>query len=304
LHQKENTMTKKQKLERAEFAGNYTLAHREEVHAIIRAYRDRRLRKDDLRVYAAILEERALHGASRVDRARVINSRASVTRALSTSAIRRASSRIKTVTAACSGTGKRVAIAREMVRYIAQGRATCTEAMVLFYYCLRRIKQLRRRELLQEGERYARFRYRDLAELSGCGRSSLCRAVGGLREAGLLEVVRVQQQNENANGNLFVDGPLVSLTSHVNRSTDWKPRTTTGRVRSDNAPGVFSTTLENRDPKTVIRKRKEVRVRFVFKDDGRTVVRVVERPTDRELELARLQARAWQIEQAQLDAVA
>lgn len=297
-------MTKKQTLERDEFAGNYTLAYREEVLAIIRAYRDRRIRKDDLRVYAAVLEERALHGKSRVDRRRVINSRASITHALSSSAIREASTRIEAITKECSWTGKRVAIAREMVRYIAQGRATCTEAMVLLFYCLRRIKQLRRRELLQEGERYARFRYRDLSELSGCGRSSLCRAVGGLREAGLLEVVRVQQRNENANGNLFVDGPLVSLTSHLNRSADWKPKTTTGRVRSDNAPGVFPTTLENRDPKTRIPNKKGVRVRFVFKDDGRTVVRVVERPTDRDLDLARLQARAWQVEQAQLDAVA
>jgi hypothetical protein len=67
---------------------------------------------------------------------------------------------------------------------------------------------------------------------------------------------------------------------------------------------VFPTTLENRDPKTRIPNKKEVRVRFVFKDDGRTVVRVVERPTDRDLDLARLQARAWQVEQAQLDAVA
>lgn len=297
-------MTKKQTLERDEFAGNYTLAYREEVLAIIRAYRDRRIRKDDLRVFAAVLEERALHGKSRVDRRRVINSRASITHALSSSAIREASTRIEAITKECSWTGKRVAIAREMVRYIAQGRATCTEAMVLLFYCLRRIKQLRRRELLQEGERYARFRYRDLSELSGCGRSSLCRAVGGLREAGLLEVVRVQQRNENANGNLFVDGPLVSLTSHLNRSADWKPKTTTGRVRSDNAPGVFPTTLENRDPKTRIPNKKGVRVRFVFKDDGRTVVRVVERPTDRDLDLARLQARAWQVEQAQLDAVA
>lgn len=297
-------MTKKQTLERDEFAGNYTLAYREEVLAIIRAYRGRRIRKDDLRVYAAVLEERALHGKSRVDRRRVINSKASITHALSSSAIRESSARIEAITKECSRTGKRVAIARGMVRYIAQGRATCTEAMVLLFYCLRRIKQLRRRELLQEGERYARFRYRDLSELSGCGRSSLCRAVGGLREAGLLEVVRVQQRNENANGNLFVDGPLVSLTSHLNRSSDWKPKTTTGRVRSDNAPGVFPTTLENRDPKTRIPNKKGVRVRFVFKDDGRTVVRFVERPTDRDLDLARLQARAWQFEQAQLDAVA
>ena len=297
-------MTKKRNLERDEFAGNYTLAYREEVLAVIRAYRDRRIRKNDLRVYAAMLEERALHGKSRVDRRRVINSKASLTRALTSGTIQESSDRIEGILTECTQTGKRVAIAREMVRYIAQGRATCTEAMVLFYYCLRRIRQLRRRALLQEGERYARFRHRDLSELSGCGRSSLCRAVGGLREAGLLQVIRVQQRNENANGNLFVDGPLVSLTSHVNRSADWKPRTATGRARSDNTPGSFPTTLENRDPKTVIRNKKAVRVRFVFKDDGRTVVRVVEQPPDRDLELARLQARAWQIEQAQLDAVA
>lgn len=297
-------MTRKRTIERDEFVGNYTLAYRDEVLAIIRAYRGRRVRKDDLRVYAATLEGRALHKKSRVDQRRVINSTASVTHALSSSAIRKCAARIEAVTGESSRTGKRVVIAREMVRYIAQGRATCTETMVLLYYCLRRIKQLRRRERLQEGERYARFLYRDLSELSGCGRSSLCRAVGGLREAGLLEVVRVRQQNENENGNLFVDGPLVSMTSHLNRSQDWKPKTTTGRVRTNNAPGPLPTTLGNKDPKTGIRKKKGTRVRFAFKDDGRTVVRIVERPTERDIDLARLQARAWQIEQAQLDAVA
>ena len=298
-------MTKKKTIDRDEFKGNYTVAHREEVFAIIRAYRDRRIRKDDLRVYAARLEAHALHPKSCVDQHRVINSQRSIAKGLANGAIRKCTARIDAITGECSRTGKRVVIAREMVRYIAQGRATCTEAMVLFYYCLRRIKQLRRRDLLQEGERYARFRYEDLSELSGCARSSLCRAVGGLREAGLLEVVRVHPMNERDNGNLFVDGSLVSMTSHLNRSGDWKPKTTTGRVRSNNAPGVFSTTLENRDPKRGIQKKKATQVRFVIKTvDGRTEVRVVKTPTARDKEMARLQARAWQIEQSQLDAVA
>ena len=51
-------MTKKKTIDRDEFEGNYTVAYREEVLAIIRAYRDRRIRKDDLRVYAAGLAAR------------------------------------------------------------------------------------------------------------------------------------------------------------------------------------------------------------------------------------------------------
>lgn len=243
-------------IERNEFQGNYTVATRAELEAILVAHRERRLGKDRMRVFAAMLEKRALHARSRVDMQRIVNAKRSTAKQLSRGRIERLEKELGDLLAGTPKGGKKVAISRKMAKHIATGQAACSEAIVLLYYCMRRLKQRQRRARLLEGERYARFRYADLAALSGCGRSTLCRAVERLRRRGYLQALEVRQANENANGCLFVDGSLVTMTSHVGRRWRSRQKTTTPPPVSDNAPDAFSTTLDNRDPKTEILNRR------------------------------------------------
>lgn len=292
----------KKSIDRDEFAGNYTLAFREEVMAVIRAYRERRISKDDLRVYAAQLEVRALHRKSRVDIHRVVNAKRTVCRSLSNGAIRACASKLDSLLAE-TRQGKRLIVSRAMMCYIAQGRATCTEAIVLLYYSYRRKKQWERRELLREKERYARFRYQELSDESGCARSSLCRAVARLRARGYLQTLAVQKLNENHYGSLFVDGALVSLTPQHGRRVVALPKRTTPSADSDNAGGRFLTTLENKDPKTRNLNRRGPQFQLSEKD-GLLVASVVSVSRESDGEFARIRMRAQQITDAFVDAVA
>jgi len=288
---------RKKDIARDEFVGNYTLAFREELRVVIDAYRQRLLGKDELRVFAAMLERRALHAKSRVDLHRIVNAKRSVARSLSRSRISAIELRLNELLASVSTDGKRVAVARRMVQYVARGRATCSEAVVLFYYCLRRLRQRKRLERLREGERYARFRYRKLAEVSGCARATLCRAVARLRRRGYLQTLEVNKLNENHYGCLFVDGPLVSMTSQAGRGQSRMSKTTTACAVSDNGPVQFSTTPENRDPKREIPNRRGHRVRLSSKG-GVLVASIVAPRRSADGEFARIQERGRQMQAA------
>ena len=294
---------RKKDIARDEFAGNYTLAFREELHVILGAYRDGMVGKDELRVFAAMLEHRALHKKSKVDMHRIVNANRSVSRSLSRVRIERIVGWLEELVAGVSRDGKRVAVSRRMMHYIARGRATCSEAVVLFYYCLRRIKQRVRRELLREGERYARIRYADVAKASGCARATLCRAVARLRWRGYLETVAVHKLNENREGGLYVDGPQVSLTCPTGRGGVRPPKATTPTAVSDNAPRSFSTTLDNKDPKTGIPNRRGHRFRL-SSQGGVLVAAVVETPDSPDAEFSRIQQRARQMRESFADAIA
>ena len=294
---------RKKDVARDEFAGNYTLALRKELHAIIGAYRDRLIGKDELRVFAAMLEQRALHKKSKVDMYGIVNAKQSVSRLLSRTRIVRIVEQLEELLAGVPKGGKKVPVSRRMMHYVARGRATCSEAMVLFYYCLRRLKQRIRRELLIEGERYARFRYADVSEASGCARATLCRAVARLRWSGYLETVEVQKRSENSDGGLYVDGPRVSLSCPTGRGGIRQPKATTPTAVSDNAPRSFSTTLENKDPKTEISNRRGHCFRL-SSQGGVLVASVVEPSRSAGAEFARIQLRARQMQDSFADAAA
>ncbi len=150
----------------------------------------------------------------------------------------------------------RIAVSRRMLKHAARGGSTSNETIVMLYYCMRRLPQERRLDRLEESERYARFRYRDLETVSGIPRANVCRAVAKLRAKGILNTAWVRKQNENKFGLLFVDGPIVSLSCpRQGKNRSKKPKTalhesTTTLRRIDNAPWHESTTLINDNPRT------------------------------------------------------
>lgn len=247
----------RQSLNYLEFKGGYARIPKEWIGQVIEAYRVRTLVKADLRVFAAILEHRAKHPSSKLDLYRIVNAKAARKgiRRLSRAEISNRMSGVGAVIdLAATGQDGLVRVSRKMARAIASGRCGASEAVVLLYYCSRRMRQNRRMSRLQPDERYARFRYAELSEVSGVTRANLSRAVGRLRDRGLLSTAYVAKQNENALGQVFVDGSSVSLTAPQRPTRASRHEATTALRRFGNTPGQKSTTLINKDPKTRIKK--------------------------------------------------
>jgi len=239
-----------------EFRDGYAVTTEAEVMGVILGYREGRLKRGELRVFAARLEQAALHKKSKVDLTRVLNCRSGVKgiRRLRTSEIERAREALDGWFSGRDGEISRaVVVSRRVLRHIAQGRCTSNEAIVLLYYMLRRIRQAKRVESLNASERYARFTYGELQELSGIPRGNVSRAVARLKARGWLNTVEVAKRNENAYGQLFVDGALISLAG-ARRRVNKRGRTKGRSEQNDNTPVNETTTLIKKYyPKTKIR---------------------------------------------------
>ena len=234
----------KQDVDRMEFRDGYRRLAEGDVLAVIGAYKARRLKRVHLRVFAGMGELGALPKHSKVDLYRIVNCKSKKTgvRRLGHSQIDEARKSVLKVLRDVEQGGRERPYSRRVLRHIAQGHCTCNEACVLLYYCSRRITQSRRMDLLEERERYARFRYAELTTLSGVPEANICRAVARLRQRGFLNTIAVAQANMNRFGLLFVDGWLLSL---VRRGQKEMPRnkTTTPLSRNDNASQHETTTL-------------------------------------------------------------
>ena len=246
-----------------EYRDGYVLVRRAELEAVIEAYKTRELRRNELRLYAAMCEQRGLHRKSRVDIAHTLNCKSDVKgiRRLSSGTIERAQATVRAVldSAPQSVSEPRIAVSRKMLKHSARGRNTSNEIIVMLY-CMRRLRQVRPLGRLKESERYARFTYRELETVSGIPRANICRAVAKLRAKGILNTAWVKKQNENRYGLLFIDGSLVSLTFPHQGSNRREPpttvphKTTTALSRIDTTPQHKSTMLKNDNPKIVYPK--------------------------------------------------
>lgn len=232
-----------------------------ELLALMAAYQRGGIRKDHLRVWAARHEQSALHGRSKVTLDRILNCKAAEAglKRLRSGVIQAAGTTLdQQVEKPTGGSHRRRAIARPVLRAMAQGRLTCTECLVCLMYALRRIRQRKALCRLLPNERYARFTYGELQELCGVAKANLSRAVALLREKGLLSTVWVVKQNENQFGLLFVDGPLLSLIpgSAAQRDQPEVRKTTTPPSQNANTPVIILPTLRKDYPKTEIQKGK------------------------------------------------
>ena len=257
----------------AEFKGNFALVTRGEALAVIDGYKRRELRRAELRVFAAELEARVLHKNSAVDLYRIVNAKCELkgVRRLSRPKVDAARERVgqylNSLPAAAEGAPgsreQKVPVPRKFARHIAQGRCSCSEAITLFYYCLRRVRQVKPMRRLAPGQRYARFTYRGLEGLSGIPRANICRAVARLRVKGFLGTRAVAKPNENAYGQLFVDGHQVTLTPVQDGEVSRVCETTTPPRRFDNSPRRRTTTPRKEDPKNTILRPEAAPLRKV-----------------------------------------
>jgi len=154
-------------------------------------------------------------------------------------------------------------VARKVLRHIACGGATTVEALLCFAYFMRRIPQRKAMQRLLPKERYARFTYTEFQDWTGVHRASQCRTMRRLIERGFLNTVPVMKQNENAYGQLFVDGQAISLTR---RSQQVRRRMQAQRPRRNkkstpprekvNSPLQKGSTLRNVNPKKEIEEQE------------------------------------------------
>lgn len=253
---------KKESVETLEYRGGYALVQSLELQTVIEGYKEGKIKKDALRVFAAQMESRALHSKSKVDLSRILNCKASNEgiKRLRSGIIRKAESEIDSILKPLHGqTSRPKAVSRKILRGIAQGRTTANEAIVLFMFSLRRISQAKPLKRLIAKERYARFTYRELSELSGIPKANISRTVQTLKQKGLIGTVWVVKQNENQFGLLFVDGSALTLIpgGAADRSKPEKNKTTTPPRQINNAPVIEMTTLRKNYPKIDIQKNKE-----------------------------------------------
>lgn len=272
-----------------EFEGGYALVNTSVIDAIVDGYRQGSIRKNELRAFAAILECNAMHKDSKVDLYRIINQGTGVkgVKRLTNKEIN-ASIEIVTKVIATAGEGEKKPVARKFLRYIAKGSASGAQAILLLYYCKRRTRQPKQYDRLAKNERYARFKYGDLSELSGLRRATLSEALGKLIDRGLLNTAPVAKQSENFYGMLYIDGARVSLTRMGEYNTPYRRSTkkTVSPLRENRmAPTNKTATLINKDPKTRIkgvssielRKRNIDKMRVCLNSSCATVREIAER---------------------------
>jgi len=259
-------MQKKNTVDALEYRGGYSLTKSTKLEAIITGYRDGKVNKDTIRVFAARLEKSALHAKSKVDLARIANCKATLkgVKRLRRGVVERMTTTLDQLAKdQPEGKERLRCVPRRALRAIAQGRLSCSESIVLLMYCSKRISQTKPMKRLEVGERYARFTYGELEELSGISRANISRAVASLKAKGWLSTVWVVKPNENQFGLLFVDGPLLTLIPGAAQMDRSKPpvaevnKSATPPAQFSNSPVIKLTTLRKDNPKREIKKRKQ-----------------------------------------------
>ena len=240
-----------------QFQGGYARVPEGQLKALMTGYREGVFRRDEVRVFAGRHEQAALHRESRVSLYRVVNadSRRKGNRRMSHREIERAGEKLDRWLPRFQGDeGKRKPVARRALRHIARGGATTAEALFLFAYFSRRIAQRKPMRRLESEEHYARFRYAEFETWTGLHRATQSRLLPRLIARGFLGTVGVHKQNENAYGQVFIDGPVLSLVRRRQALPPKAEKRSTPSTESINAPKQERSTLRNPDPKTPIRK--------------------------------------------------
>jgi len=261
-----------------QFQGGYAQVAAAQLQGLLEGYRQGIFRRNEVRVFAGQWERQALHSDSLVTLYRVINcqSQRKGNRRLSQSAIAAAAATLEEhlprLQQKFEGEGSRdmprsetKPVARRVLRHVARGGATTVQALFCFAYFLRRIPQRKPLQRLVADEHYARFRYAEFESWTGVHRATQSRLLVRLIDRGFLNTAPVHKQNENAYGQLFIDGPMLSL---VRRQQSGRRRPKTAKQPQQNkvkkkstpvramvnAPVQKRSMLRNSNPKTEIKR--------------------------------------------------
>lgn len=251
-----------------QFEGGYAQALDSQLRAVLAGYQLGLLRRNEVRVFAGRLEQAALHQDSKVSLNRIINCQSQrkgnrrMTDGEIQTAIETLDGTLPPLQRECETERPAVnkPVARRVLRHIARGSATTVEALFCFAYFLRRIPQRKPMHRLQSNEYYARLRYAEFEAWTGVHRATQSRILHRLVSRGYLNTAPVHKQNENCYGQLFIDGPLLSLvrTRQVVKHRAPTKKTSTPSQDLVNAPIEKRSTLRNLNPKTEIQEQERL----------------------------------------------
>lgn len=140
------------------------------------------------------------------------------------------------------------------------------EALFYFAFFMCRIPQRKPLQRLRPQEHYARFRYADFQEWTGVSRTSQSRLLQRILDRGFLNTALVHKQNENVYGQLYIDGPMLSLVrpkQSNRRRRRGRPTTAAPLPKKmptpigdfGNTPTKIQASLINGNPKTEIKRQ-------------------------------------------------
>lgn len=251
-----------------QFEGGYAQVLDSQLRAVLTGYQRGLLRRNEVRVFAGRLEQVALHHSSKVTLHRIINCQSQrkgnrrMTDGEIQTAIETLDRTLPPLQQECATERPAVnkPVARRVLRHIARGSATTVEALFCFAYFLRRIPQRKPMHRLQSNEYYARLRYAEFEDWTGVHRATQSRILHRLVSRGYLNTAPVHKQNENCYGQLFIDGPLLSLvrTRQVVKRRAPTQKTSTPSQDLVNAPVEKRSTLRNLNPKTEIQEQERL----------------------------------------------
>jgi hypothetical protein len=249
-----------------QFAGGYAQTLDTQLRAVLEGYRQGHFGRNEIRVYAGRLEQDALHEKSNVSLYRIVNcqTQRKGNRRLSEGEIQTAVETLNqflpTLQAEYEAEWRRdereptqKPVARKVLRHIARGGATTVEALLCFAYFMRRIPQRKPMQRLLPNEHYARFRYAEFEAWTGVHRATQSRILQRLIDRGYVNTASVHKQNENCYGQLFIDGPMISLV---------RPRQTSRRRAAANGQrtgGSFRCEKKSTPPEDLINTPTEKR---------------------------------------------
>ncbi len=263
-----------------QFQRGYAKVPANELRAVLEGYRQGVFRRNEVRVFAARWEAESLHEDSKVSIYRIINCKSKWKghRRLSHAHIDDAVTKLNRLLPEIKlkltelpeddrpKTSEKP-VARRVLRHVARGGATTVESLFYFAYFMRRIPKRWQLQLLKHGEHYARFRYADFEAWTGVHRATQSRLFQRILSRGYLDAIEVHKENENINGQLFVDGPMLSLVRrHQSRlpkqpnadGSVRKKRSTPATLLVSTSPQKKSTLLYNGNPKTEIKRPETV----------------------------------------------
>ncbi|QEG37365.1 hypothetical protein [Bythopirellula goksoeyrii] len=269
----------KQSVRYRQFQEGYAKVPAVQLRALLEGYRQRIFRRDEVRVFAATWEAAALHRDSKVSLYRILNCNAKHHprhRRMSHVEIDSAASKLATQLPKleqqlaecnddCQWSATTKPVARRVLRHVARGGATTVEALFYFAFFMCRIPQRKPMQRLRPQEHYARFRYADFQEWTGVLRTSQSRLLQRILDRGFLNTEEVHKQNENVYGQLYIDGPMLSLVrprqsncrrrrGRIKANTPPPQKMTTPLEGIGNTPFKMRATLINGNPKTEIKR--------------------------------------------------
>jgi hypothetical protein len=251
-----------------------------QLRAVLEGYRSKVFGRGEVRVFAALWEAAALHQDSQVSLYRIVNcqSHKKGKRRLSHAEIDAAATKLKELLPKLEAmpyqsdrkrlSAKTKPVARRVLRHVARGGATTVEALFYFAYFMCRIPPRKPMQCLRPQEHYSRFRYGEFQAWTGVLRTSQSRLLQRILDRGFLNTASVHKQNENVYGQLYIDGPMLSLVrprqSNLRRRRGRPTTATIGCKKmptpsgvSDNTPRHIWASLINGNPKTEIKRQEK-----------------------------------------------